>query len=149
MIAFCVPNHHRNGETPSARRRAVQRSCQPRLNYPGVVQRCTLTQLSSKVSDLDQMTSIIKFFTLSGAMDESPPCYLLQIDEFKFLLDCGWNERFSMGVINKMKRLGSLRVLCVAQALCFLLIGLFFFSIFVLLQKVHTSSRCSTVIASR
>ncbi|XP_050543875.1 cleavage and polyadenylation specificity factor subunit 2 isoform X2 [Daktulosphaira vitifoliae] len=50
------------------------------------------------------MTSIIKFYTLSGAMDESPPCYLLQIDEFKFLLDCGWDERFNMGLINKLKR---------------------------------------------
>lgn len=37
-------------------------------------------------------------------MDESPPCYLLQIDEFKFLLDCGWDEGFNMGVINKLKR---------------------------------------------
>lgn len=50
------------------------------------------------------MTSIIKFYTLSGAMDESPPCYLLQIDEFKFLLDCGWSENFNMGVVNKLKR---------------------------------------------
>uniref|UniRef100_A0A2S2PSX3 Cleavage and polyadenylation specificity factor subunit 2 n=1 Tax=Schizaphis graminum TaxID=13262 RepID=A0A2S2PSX3_SCHGA len=50
------------------------------------------------------MTSIIKFYTLSGAQDESPPCYLLQIDEFKFLLDCGWDEHFSMGVINRLKR---------------------------------------------
>lgn len=51
------------------------------------------------------MTSIIKFYTLSGAHDESPPCYLLQIDEFKFLLDCGWDENFNMGVVNKLKRL--------------------------------------------
>ncbi|KAL4134914.1 hypothetical protein QTP88_006598 [Uroleucon formosanum] len=50
------------------------------------------------------MTSIIKFYTLSGAHNESPPCYLLQIDEFKFLLDCGWDERFNMGVVNKLKR---------------------------------------------
>jgi len=50
------------------------------------------------------MTSIIKFYTLSGAMDESPPCYLLQIDEFKFLLDCGWDEHFNIGLINKLKR---------------------------------------------
>jgi len=54
------------------------------------------------------MTSIIKFYTLSGAQDESPPCYLLQIDEFKFLLDCGWDENFSMGVVNKLKRLTEL-----------------------------------------
>lgn len=32
------------------------------------------------------MTSIIKFTPLSG------PCYLLQIDQFNCLLDCGWNE---------------------------------------------------------
>ncbi|CAI6363223.1 unnamed protein product [Macrosiphum euphorbiae] len=50
------------------------------------------------------MTSIIKLYTLSGARNESPPCYLLQIDEFKFLLDCGWDEHFSMGVVNKLKR---------------------------------------------
>ncbi|XP_050426265.1 probable cleavage and polyadenylation specificity factor subunit 2 [Adelges cooleyi] len=50
------------------------------------------------------MTSIIHFHSLSGAMDESPPCYLLQIDEYKFLLDCGWDEHFSMGVIDNLKR---------------------------------------------
>lgn len=54
------------------------------------------------------MTSIIKFYTLSGAMDESPPCYLLQIDEFKFLLDCGWDENFNISVVNKLKKLGLL-----------------------------------------
>ncbi|CAH1731732.1 probable cleavage and polyadenylation specificity factor subunit 2 [Aphis gossypii] len=50
------------------------------------------------------MTSIIKLYTLSGAQDESPPCYLLQIDEFKFLLDCGWDEHFNMGVVDRLKR---------------------------------------------
>ena len=37
------------------------------------------------------MTSIIKLSVISGARDESPPCYLLQVDDFTFLLDCGWN----------------------------------------------------------
>lgn len=41
---------------------------------------------------------------MSGAQDESPPCYLLQIDEFKFLLDCGWDEHFNMGVVDRLKR---------------------------------------------
>lgn len=50
------------------------------------------------------MTSIIKFTALSGAHDESPPCYLLQVDEFCFLLDCGWDESFSMGIIENIKR---------------------------------------------
>ncbi|KAI1286060.1 Cleavage and polyadenylation specificity factor subunit 2 [Halotydeus destructor] len=50
------------------------------------------------------MTSIIKLEALSGAFEESPPCYLLQVDDFRFLLDCGWNEMFNMDVINKVRK---------------------------------------------
>ncbi|XP_059058233.1 probable cleavage and polyadenylation specificity factor subunit 2 [Achroia grisella] len=50
------------------------------------------------------MTSIIKVHCISGAGDESPPCYVLQIDEFKFLLDCGWDEKFDMNFIGELKR---------------------------------------------
>lgn len=50
------------------------------------------------------MTSIIKLHALSGAMDESPPCYLLQIDEAKILLDCGWDEKFDPNFIKEIKR---------------------------------------------
>eukprot|EP00126_Sphaerothecum_destruens_P001130 Sdes_comp13233_c0_seq1m3115 len=38
------------------------------------------------------MTSSIKFTALSGADDETALCYLLEIDNCKLLLDCGWNE---------------------------------------------------------
>lgn len=51
------------------------------------------------------MTSIIKFTALSGAQDESPPSYLLQVDQFCFLLDCGWDEKFDMTVIENIKKL--------------------------------------------
>lgn len=50
------------------------------------------------------MTSIIKLHALSGAMDESPPCYLLQIDEVRILLDCGWDEKFDPNFIKEIKR---------------------------------------------
>lgn len=40
----------------------------------------------------------------SGAHDESPPCYLLQVDEFRFLLDCGWDADFNMHFIKDLKR---------------------------------------------
>ncbi|XP_041968998.1 probable cleavage and polyadenylation specificity factor subunit 2 [Aricia agestis] len=50
------------------------------------------------------MTSIVKLHCLSGAGDESPPCYVLQIDEFKFLLDCGWDEKFDIDIIKELKR---------------------------------------------
>ncbi|XP_050505748.1 probable cleavage and polyadenylation specificity factor subunit 2 [Diabrotica virgifera virgifera] len=50
------------------------------------------------------MTSIIKLQALSGAKDESPPCYILQIDEVRILLDCGWDEKFDMEFIKEIKR---------------------------------------------
>ncbi|KAI4485105.1 hypothetical protein M0802_012750 [Mischocyttarus mexicanus] len=50
------------------------------------------------------MTSIIKLHAISGAMDESPPCYILQVDELRILLDCGWNENFDQDFIKELKR---------------------------------------------
>ncbi|KAE8586244.1 hypothetical protein XENTR_v10021605 [Xenopus tropicalis] len=50
------------------------------------------------------MTSIIKLTTLAGAQEESAVCYLLQVDEFRFLLDCGWDENFSMDIIDSVKK---------------------------------------------
>lgn len=38
------------------------------------------------------MASFVKVTGLSGCHDESPLCYLLEIDDAKILLDCGWNE---------------------------------------------------------
>lgn len=48
------------------------------------------------------MTSIIKLTALSGDQDGSPLCYLLQIDQFKCLLDCGWDEHFSQDIVNEI-----------------------------------------------
>lgn len=50
------------------------------------------------------MTSIIKLQVLSGAMDESPPCYILQVDDVRIMLDCGWDEKFNMEFIKEMRR---------------------------------------------
>ncbi|KAJ1105298.1 hypothetical protein NDU88_002706 [Pleurodeles waltl] len=50
------------------------------------------------------MTSIIKLTALSGVQDMSAVCYLLQVDEFRFLLDCGWDEEFSMDVIDSLRK---------------------------------------------
>mgnify|MGYP000717569941 CR=1 FL=1 len=36
---------------------------------------------------LDKMTSIVKFQSLSGVDDESPHCYMLQIDDFKEIFE--------------------------------------------------------------
>jgi cleavage and polyadenylation specificity factor subunit 2 len=51
------------------------------------------------------MTSIIRLCPLSGgAYSETPHCYLLEVDQFTFLLDLGWDSKFSMGVIQELKR---------------------------------------------
>jgi cleavage and polyadenylation specificity factor subunit 2 len=49
------------------------------------------------------MTSIIKLDVISGAQDDSPCCYILQVDEFHFLLDCGWDENFNSRYIDVLK----------------------------------------------
>lgn len=49
------------------------------------------------------MTSIIRVEVLSGGHDDSPLCYLLQVDDSHFLLDCGWDERFDMEYIENVK----------------------------------------------
>ncbi|CAD5125049.1 unnamed protein product [Dimorphilus gyrociliatus] len=49
------------------------------------------------------MTSIIRLKPFSGVKSESPPCYLLQIDECHILLDCGWDEHFSMDYLKRLK----------------------------------------------
>lgn len=53
---------------------------------------------------IDEMTSIIKLHAISGAMNESPPCYILQVDELRILLDCGWDENFDQDFIKELKR---------------------------------------------
>ena len=50
------------------------------------------------------MASIIKFCALSGALDDSPHSYLLTVDDFTFLLDCGWDEKCSEAFINELKK---------------------------------------------
>lgn len=50
------------------------------------------------------MTSIVKFTPLSGAKSEDPLCYLLQIDDYNILLDCGWNESLDARLLENLKR---------------------------------------------
>jgi cleavage and polyadenylation specificity factor subunit 2 len=50
------------------------------------------------------MTSIIKFCALSGALDDTPHSYLLKVDDFTFLLDCGWDELCSQSFISQLRK---------------------------------------------
>jgi cleavage and polyadenylation specificity factor subunit 2 len=49
------------------------------------------------------MTSIIKFTPISGAKSEDPSCYLLEIDDFCILLDCGWDDSFDVNLLGPLK----------------------------------------------
>lgn len=40
----------------------------------------------------DQMGTSVQVTPLSGAYGEGPLCYLLAVDGFRFLLDCGWTD---------------------------------------------------------
>eukprot|EP01080_Neovahlkampfia_damariscottae_P009302 gene9302-1390_t len=40
--------------------------------------------------------SKIQFTPLSGAYNEDPLCYVLEIDDFCILLDCGWDDNFDV-----------------------------------------------------
>jgi cleavage and polyadenylation specificity factor subunit 2 len=36
----------------------------------------------------------IQFTPLSGAHNEDPLCYILEIDDLCIMLDCGWDDKF-------------------------------------------------------
>ncbi|RUP47693.1 hypothetical protein BC936DRAFT_145442 [Jimgerdemannia flammicorona] len=50
------------------------------------------------------MTSYIKFTPISGAKSEDPLCYLLEIDDVKLLLDCGWSDSFNPDDLKHLRR---------------------------------------------
>ncbi|KAG0368815.1 cleavage and polyadenylation specificity factor subunit 2 [Gamsiella multidivaricata] len=50
-------------------------------------------------------SNYIRFTALSGAKSESALCYLLEIDEAKILLDCGWNDAFDVEDLKQLRRI--------------------------------------------
>eukprot|EP01104_Vermistella_antarctica_P017312 TRINITY_DN6110_c0_g1_i2.p1 TRINITY_DN6110_c0_g1~~TRINITY_DN6110_c0_g1_i2.p1 ORF type:complete len:859 (-),score=215.94 TRINITY_DN6110_c0_g1_i2:92-2518(-) len=50
------------------------------------------------------MSSLIHFTPLMGASDDGPLCYLLEIDEYKILLDCGWTEPFDVSMLASLAK---------------------------------------------
>jgi cleavage and polyadenylation specificity factor subunit 2 len=50
------------------------------------------------------MSNSIQFTPLSGSQDEGPLCYLLEIDDIRILLDCGWDVEFNPDRLHNLKR---------------------------------------------
>ncbi|KAL6051559.1 cleavage and polyadenylation specificity factor subunit 2 [Balamuthia mandrillaris] len=49
------------------------------------------------------MTAIVRFRALSGAYSEGPLCYLLEVDDFHILLDCGWTDDFDVDDLEPLR----------------------------------------------
>ena len=41
---------------------------------------------------------------LCGVYSESPLCYLLSVDGFNFLMDCGWNDLCDLNLLQPISR---------------------------------------------
>ncbi|GAQ90662.1 Cleavage and polyadenylation specificity factor 2 [Klebsormidium nitens] len=49
------------------------------------------------------MGTAVRFMPLCGVLSEDPLCYLLQVDNFSILLDCGWNDSFDPVLLENVK----------------------------------------------
>ncbi|KAJ3279116.1 hypothetical protein HK104_001734 [Borealophlyctis nickersoniae] len=49
-------------------------------------------------------SGVVKFTPISGARNEEPLCYLLEIDEAKLLLDCGWTDACDPSDLTQLRR---------------------------------------------
>jgi cleavage and polyadenylation specificity factor subunit 2 len=45
----------------------------------------------------------IRVTVLSGALDEAPLAYVLEIDENRILLDCGWDDKFDPAQLEPLR----------------------------------------------
>lgn len=47
---------------------------------------------------------MITFTAISGAQSEDALCYVVQIDDVKILLDCGWSDKFDVAELEGLKQ---------------------------------------------
>ena len=50
------------------------------------------------------MGTSVQLTPLSGVYSESHLCYLLDVDGFRFLLDCGWDDRLNVDALQPLAR---------------------------------------------
>ncbi|XP_043717262.1 cleavage and polyadenylation specificity factor subunit 2 [Telopea speciosissima] len=53
------------------------------------------------------MGTSVQVTPLCGVYSESPLCYLLSIDGFNFLVDCGWNDLFDTNLLQPLAKVSS------------------------------------------
>ncbi|RRT76589.1 hypothetical protein B296_00029847 [Ensete ventricosum] len=53
------------------------------------------------------MGTSVQVTPLCGVYSENPLCYLLSIDGFNFLMDCGWNDHFDPNLLQPLSRVST------------------------------------------
>ena len=65
-----------------------------------------------------KMGTSVQVTPLCGVYNENPLSYLVSIDGFNFLVDCGWNDHFDPSLLQPLARSLSLSV-CLSLSLAF------------------------------
>ncbi|KAF8042096.1 hypothetical protein BT93_A0641 [Corymbia citriodora subsp. variegata] len=53
------------------------------------------------------MGTSVQVTPLCGVYNENPLSYLISIDNFNFLVDCGWNDHFDPSLLHPLSRVAS------------------------------------------
>lgn len=53
------------------------------------------------------MGTSVQVKPLSGVYNENPLSYLVSVDGFNFLVDCGWNDQFDTSLLEPLSRFSS------------------------------------------
>lgn len=51
-----------------------------------------------------EMGTSVQVKPLCGVYNENPLCYLVSVDGFNFLMDCGWNDHFDPSLLQPLSR---------------------------------------------
>jgi hypothetical protein len=76
----------------------LKRACRPNRRSDSAPRPAVLAVVGEGMGTSVQVTP------LSGAYGEGPLCYLLSVDGFRFLLDCGWTDRCDPALLQPLAR---------------------------------------------
>lgn len=49
-------------------------------------------------------SSSVQFTPIYGGTDRGPVCSILDVDGYRILLDCGWNDTFDLEIIKDLEK---------------------------------------------
>lgn len=63
------------------------------------------------------MGTSVQVKPLCGVYNENPLSYLVSVDGFNFLIDCGWNDHFDTSMLEPLSRCLNFTSFCFSSAL--------------------------------